>query len=274
MTLLGKQTPTPERYAPELLFAIPRAEGRARLDLDASALPFRGEDVWHAWELSWQGPAGQPRSAVGRFVLPASSPYLIESKSFKLYLNSLNQSEFATELALTETLRQDLSAVAGGPVAVEILALDDPALVISELPGTCIDNCTLQQLADEPTASLLRVEKPAAQPAGQQAEQLLYSHSLRSLCPVTAQPDWATVLVRCAGSTVDPASLLTYLHSFRRHQEFHEQCVERMFCDLRQAGVQGAMSVQALYTRRGGLDINPWRSSERGSAPRLRSARQ
>ncbi|MEP5765612.1 MAG: NADPH-dependent 7-cyano-7-deazaguanine reductase QueF [Halieaceae bacterium] len=269
MTLLGQNSPVPERYAPELLFAIPRAEARDSLGLDPEQLPFRGEDVWHAWELAWLAPGSQPRLAVGRFSIPASSPSLVESKSFKLYLNSLNQEQFDSAAGLANTLVADLSTVAGAAVSVEILELEDAALAITPLPGECIDNCSLQAVVEEPKAELLLLEK-----CGDGEEQVLHSHALRSLCPVTAQPDWASVIVHVGGARVDPASLLTYIHAYRRHQEFHEQCVERMFSDLQEAGACGHLSVQALYTRRGGLDINPWRSTDAGPAPRLRTARQ
>ena len=150
---------------------------------------------------------------------------------------------------------------------MEILAVDDPALAPRALPGACIDGTPAARSADAPDAALLSVEAAPGE------VQTVYSHGLRSLCPVTAQPDWATVLLSCREALVDPASLLAYVHTFRAHQEYHEQCVERMFRDLRQAGLE-QFSIQALYTRRGGMDINPWRSTTPGSAPRLRSMRQ
>lgn len=264
MTLLGEQSPVPQRYAPEILHPIPRAEGRQGLGLDADVY---GEDVWHAWELSWLDPDGRPRVAVGRFAFPADSASLVESKSFKLYLNSLNQWQFASVEVLRHTLAGDLSAAASGPVQVEVLPVDDPALAPTPLPGTCIDDEPLIGAVDAPNAALLRVA-----PAGGES-QVLHSHALRSLCPVTAQPDWASVVLESREAAVEPQSLLAYLLGFRRHQEFHEQCVERMFSDLRAAGLVD-FSIQALYTRRGGLDINPWRSTAPGRAPRLRTLRQ
>ena len=267
MTLLGKNSPVPAQYAPEILDPIPRGLARGSLGLDAEALPFVGEDVWHAWELAWLEPEG-PRNGVGRFTLPSSTANLIESKSLKLYLNSLNQAEFDSGETLRQTLHQDLSAVAEGPVDVEILALDSPDLAITPIPGQCVDGEVLENRADEPSAALLR-----ASPA-QGSRQVLHSHAMRSLCPVTAQPDWATVVVWLEDAQLAPASLLSYLYAFRHHREFHEQCVERMFRDLRQACGDAPLSVQALYTRRGGLDINPWRSTGQARSPRLRCARQ
>lgn len=264
MTLLGENSPVPEHYAPEILQPIPRSEGRQRLGLEGDMF---GEDVWHAWELSWLDAAGQPCNAVARFVFSADTVNLIESKSFKLYLNSLNQWEFPSPEALRETLAADLCAAASGAVEVEVLPVDSPVLAPTPLPGTCIDGESLGELPLEPAAALLRIHATPGE------VQLLHSHSLRSLCPVTAQPDWATVIVYSEEAVVEPASLLAYIVSFRRHQDFHEQCVECMYRDLREAGLE-TFSIQALYTRRGGLDINPWRSTRPGHAPRLRTMRQ
>lgn len=265
MTVLGKNTPVPQTYAPELLDPIPRRAARMLLGFDED-LPFQGEDVWHGWELSWRE-ADQPRAAVARIVLPCETPNLIESKSLKLYLASLNHTSFADQAELHATLQADLSAVAQGVVSVEILALDSPSLQIDLLPGDCIDQLASGPYAEQPGAEILTIEEGLG-------EQVLYSHLLRSLCPVTAQPDWATVIVRCTDAQLNPASLLDYIISFRNHQEFHEQCVERMFRDIHSACSPQRLSVQALYTRRGGLDINPFRCSDMGPAPRLRSSRQ
>lgn len=266
MTLLGQNTPVPEQYAPEVLSPIPRSEARAGLGL-GEELPFVGEDVWHAWELSWLDAGAAPQVAVARLGFPCSSPSLVESKSLKLYFNSLNQARFDSEAELRQTLEQDLGRVAGGPVTVEILAVDSAQLAPGELPGTCIDGEAIEGSDGAPQPELLRAEVGSG-------EQVLHSHVLRSLCPVTAQPDWASVVVHCTGSHIVPASLLSYLHGFRTHQEFHEQCVERIFCDIQRACAPQDLSVQALYTRRGGLDISPWRSTSTASAPRLRSLRQ
>ena len=266
MNLLGQNSDVPARYAPEILFPIPRVEARQRLGL-SEPMPFHGEDLWHGWELSWLNESGQPQSGVGRFLFPADTENLVESKSFKLYLNSLNNERYANVTALLKVLTTDLSAVAGGGVSVEVLSPDDESLMPSALPGVCIDAEKRSVSADTPSPDLLEVERAQGETMG------VYSHSLRSLCPVTAQPDWATVLVSSVGARVSPGSLLAYLHAFREHQEYHEQCVERMFRDLQAAGLE-SFSVQALYTRRGGMDINPWRSTSAGQSPRLRSLRQ
>jgi 7-cyano-7-deazaguanine reductase len=264
VTLLGRASPVPERYAPEVLDPIPRARGREALGL-VVAPP--GEDVWHGWELSWLDPAGRPRTGVGRFAFPADTENLVESKSFKLYLNSINQETFESDEAVAGTLASDLSAAAGGAVEVEVLPLDSPLLAPTPIPGDCVDEAEITGRADQPEASLLRVARAPGE------TQVLHSHALRSLCPVTAQPDWATVVFSCEDARLEPGSLLAYLLGFRQHQDFHEQCVERIFRDLQAAGLE-TFSVQALYTRRGGLDINPWRSTRPGRAPRLRALRQ
>lgn len=265
--LLGKHTPLVEHYSPELLYAIDRAEGRSALGLEGPGLPFAGEDVWHAWELSWIGSADVPRSAVGRFSVPCDSSNLVESKSFKLYLNSLNQARYGSDAELVATLHRDLSEVAGAPVGVELLALDDPGLQSATPPGICLDSLEPATAADQPLAELLQLSPGVG-------AYCFYSHLLRSLCPVTGQPDWATLIIELRGSRLLPESLLTYILSYRRHREFHEQCVERVYRDISRACSPDFLSVQALYTRRGGLDINPWRCSEAIPAPRLRTGRQ
>jgi len=267
VTLLGKNIPVPGDYAPQVLDPIPRAAARRALGLEGDTLPFAGEDLWHAWELSWVGPKGIPRVGVGRFAIPFDSPNLVESKSLKLYLNSLNNRRFGSAGELTALVGKDLSEAAGKEVGVEVLALDDPALLPRPVAGECIDGLTADIAGRAPAADMLK-------PVAGEGEQVLVSHLLRSLCPVTAQPDWASVRVVCAGVHLAPESLLAYLLSFRRHREFHEHCVERIWLDIRNACSPARLSVQAFYTRRGGLDINPYRGSGREPAPRLRVHRQ
>ncbi|TCO77837.1 NADPH-dependent 7-cyano-7-deazaguanine reductase QueF [Chromatocurvus halotolerans] len=267
--LLGRQVEYTDVYTPQLLQPIPRQQGRAALGLESGALSFYGEDVWHAYELSWLDPGGRPRVAAARLVIPAFSPNLVESKSLKLYLNSVNNTVFRDETALQRTLADDISAAVGAAVELELLSCDDPNLAGIQAPGECIDGAAFSAPEGEPSASLLLRSTPESI-----VTQVLHSHLLRSLCPVTAQPDWATLVVKYTGPLLDPASLLQYVVAFRRHQEFHEQCVERIFCDIRAALSPEALSVHALYTRRGGLDICPWRSTEGGAAPRFRLNRQ
>jgi len=264
--LLGKSTPPVDRYAPELLYPIARREGRERLGLP-DPVPFHGADLWHAYELSWLDSHGMPASRVARFVFPASSPAIVESKSLKLYLNSLNNHCVPSEVALQEMLARDLAAACGAAVQVALVAPDDPSLSGSRLSGRCMDTAAPDAVADEPDAALIR--------AGDEVvEERLYSHLLRSLCPVTGQPDWASVWLQYRGPVLQRGALLGYLLSFRRHREFHEQCVERMFRDIMASAAPEELTIQAFYTRRGGLDINPLRSTDARAAPLPRLDRQ
>lgn len=263
--LLGRQVPVSDRYAPELLYPIPRSLARDNLGLDSAALPFVGVDLWHAYELSWLDAGGRPVSRVGRFSVPAASANLVESKSFKLYLNSLNQECLGDDAAAIQRICADISAAAGAGVSLELFAPDDPALAGKALPGDSLDDLPATWRAGEPDAAQLL---PAA---GQGME--VYTHLLRSLCPVTGQPDWASVWIQSEGASVAPLSLLEYLLAYRNHQEFHEQCVERIFRDLQAACNPSELHVQAFYTRRGGLDITPFRSTG-GRSPLPRMNRQ
>lgn len=254
---LGKSSEYIATYSPELLFPIPRAAKWAELGLSAETLPYRGVDYWNCFELSWLLPSGKPVVAIGEFAIPADSPNIIESKSFKLYLNSLNQSVFATVPALVEVLEQDLSATAGKPVTVRVRSLDEAAREgLNALPGSCIDDLdvSISNYA-APQPELLDCDPT------QIVEQRLHSHLLKSNCPVTGQPDWGSVVVEYRGAALDPASLLAYLVSFRQHADFHEQCVERIFLDLQKCLQPEYLTVYARYVRRGGLDINPYRTT-------------
>lgn len=264
--LLGKAVAVSERYAPDLLYPIPRSEARDRLGLDATALPFSGEDIWHAYELSWLDGRGRPEAFVGRFRIPADSPNLVESKSFKLYLNSLNHESFASQEEAAARICADIGQVAGAAVKLEMLAVDDPALAGKALPGDSLDHLDVAWEPGEPDGSMLRL-------TGDAAEMQLHTHLLRSLCPVTGQPDWASLWLHCEGRGLDRVSLLRYLLAYRNHQEFHEQCVERIFRDLSAVCDPRFLHLQAFYTRRGGLDITPFRSTG-GRAPLPRLNRQ
>ncbi len=265
--LLGEATPVVDRYAPELLYPIPRSEARARLGL-AEPPPFHGVDQWYAYEMSWLDAGGMPVSRVGRFTVPAGSPCMVESKSFKLYLNSLNNHRFVAEPAAVETIVGDVGRVAGAPVSLQLLMPGDPSLAGRPLPGECLDDLRVSLPAGEPEAAMLGLGSSEA------ASRQCYSHLLRSLCPVTGQPDWATVWFSYSGPEIDPHSLLTYLLAYRGHQEFHEQCVERMFRDILQRCQPESLQIQAFYTRRGGLDISPFRSTDPGARPLPRLNRQ
>lgn len=259
---LGKATEYQSHYAPELLFPIPRQLKRSEIGIVDVALPFVGEDWWNAYELSWLNPKGKPVVAVGSFRVPADSPNLIESKSFKLYLNSFNQTSFPTTEAVSATMARDLSAAAGRPVEVSLQALSaGPAATIGIPQGTLIDDLDIACDRYQPAPELL------ATTSGEVVEETLYSHLLKSNCLVTGQPDWAMVVIRYRGRPIDRAGLLRYIVSFRNHNEFHEQCVERIFTDLQAHCQPEALAVHARYTRRGGLDINPFRSTGDYSAP-------
>jgi 7-cyano-7-deazaguanine reductase len=253
---LGKATEYCDHYAPELLFPIPRRIKRAEIGVDDAALPFVGEDVWNAYEISWLNAKGKPVVALGCFRVPAASPNLIESKSFKLYLNSFNQSTFADVDAVRTTLTNDLSAAAGASVSVTVEPLGQrPRPVIAYPEGELLDDLDVSCDTYQPAPELLRTCDGAV------VEETLYSHLLKSNCLVTGQPDWGMVVIRYRGQPIDREGLLRYIVSFRNHNEFHEQCVERIYCDIARQCAPEALSVFARYTRRGGLDINPFRSN-------------
>ncbi|WP_137820207.1 NADPH-dependent 7-cyano-7-deazaguanine reductase QueF [Pseudomonas sp. 2FG] len=254
---LGKSSEYIATYTPSLLFPIPRAPKWAELGLTAQTLPYQGLDFWNCFELSWLLPSGKPVVAIGEFAIPADSPNIIESKSFKLYLNSLNQSVFADPAALLAILEKDLSAAAGKPVSVRVRSLAEvEAEGVRRLPGVCIDELDVRVSSyQQPQPELLRCD------ATRVVEESLHSHLLKSNCPVTGQPDWGSVVVEYRGAALDHASLLAYLVSFRQHADFHEQCVERIFLDLQRLLRPEKLTVYARYVRRGGLDINPYRST-------------
>lgn len=267
---LGKSSEYIATYTPSLLFPIPRAAKWAELGLTAETLPYQGVDFWNCYELSWLLPSGKPVVAIGEFSIPADSANIIESKSFKLYLNSLNQTAFASEAELIATLVKDLSAAAGKPVAVRIRSLKDiEAEGIVAVPGVCVDDLDVTISSyDRPQPELLRCD------ASRVVDDVLHSHLLKSNCPVTSQPDWGSVAVHYRGAALDHASFLAYIVSFRQHSDFHEQCVERIFMDLQRLLKPETLTVYARYVRRGGLDINPYRSTERLTLENGRLARQ
>nr|WP_294974594.1 NADPH-dependent 7-cyano-7-deazaguanine reductase QueF [uncultured Pseudomonas sp.] len=267
---LGKSSEYVSTYAPELLFPISRTTKWAELGLTAETLPYRGVDIWNCYELSWLTASGKPVVAIGEFAIPAQSPNIIESKSFKLYLNSLNQTAFDSADAVRALMERDLSAAAGAPVRVRVRSLDDVAGEgVALIEGTCIDGLDLAvDSYDRPRPELLRCDDT------RRVDEVLYSHLLKSNCPVTGQPDWGTLVVEYTGPALDAASLLAYVVSFRQHQDFHEQCVERIYLDLQRLLQPARLTVYARYVRRGGLDINPYRSSEAVQPDNRRLVRQ
>jgi 7-cyano-7-deazaguanine reductase len=268
-SLLGKATVYADRYDPGLLFPIPRAAKRAEIGV-TGALPFQGVDVWNAYEFSWLDARGKPMVAIAEIRVPATSPNIIESKSFKLYLNSLNQSVYTSAAELEQVLARDLSGAAGAPVAVRVRSLAEvEAEGVAASPGICIDELDVAiDRYEHPQPELLRAENG-------QVEEVLHSHLLKSNCPVTGQPDWGTVVVEYRGAKrLDHASFLAYLISFRQHADFHEQCVERIFLDLKRLLEPERLTVHARYVRRGGLDINPYRSTHPVQPDNRRLVRQ
>lgn len=267
---LGQKTEYKHSYDPELLQAVPRSLNRDDLDL-GDELPFVGCDVWTLYELSWLNQNGLPQVAVGDVTLPATSPNLVESKSFKLYLNSFNQTKFSSWDDVTRTLIKDLSACAGGNVTVAI----HPVQTYSQQPivdmtGECIDNQDIVIDNYEFDAEYLQ-----SSTSEELVEETLHSHLLKSNCLITNQPDWGSVEISYVGNKIDREKLLRYLISFRQHNEFHEQCVERIYTDIMKFCKPSSLTVFARYTRRGGLDINPFRSSHlEKPAHNLRLARQ
>lgn len=267
---LGTSVAYPSAYDAGLLFPIPRSEARARLGLD-EALPFVGVDLWNAYELSWLDTRGKPQVALAEVRVPAASPNLIESKSFKLYLNSFSQERLANADALRSLLIADLSAAAGATVSVSLIAPTSPqAFPVSVLPGELIDGVAITiEHYGPPMPELLKADD------SDPVDETLVSHLFRSNCPVTGQPDWASLQIAYAGPRIDRAALLRYLCSFRTHSDFHEACVERIFLDLRERCAPAKLSVYARFTRRGGLDINPFRALPGASMPdNLRLSRQ
>lgn len=265
---LGLPTVYPDHYDPSLLFAIDRASKRAELSLLATdgSLPFRGFDFWNAYEVSWLTPSGKPQVAIMRVAVPYESPSLVESKSFKLYLNSFNQTTFNHEAEVQRTIHQDLQRVIWGEgkrtepassrLSVElILPTQFHAEHWTILQGGCIDDLDIQ------IPNYLEPAPNELYASGAVVQETLHSHLLKSNCPVTGQPDWATLQISYQGPKINAEGLLKYIVSFRQYGDFHEHCIERIFMDIMNRCQPHQLSVMGRYTRRGGLDINPWRTT-------------
>ncbi|MGY8527660.1 NADPH-dependent 7-cyano-7-deazaguanine reductase QueF [Paracidovorax citrulli] len=269
---LGKVSAYKAEYDPSLLFPIPRAPKRAEIGLtEGAAVPFFGVDFWNAYELSWLNLKGKPQVALATFIVPANTPNIVESKSFKLYLNSFNQTRLASPEALQQLLHQDLSEATGGPVQVRLTTeADFGQQRLGELDGLLLDRLDIETDIYEPAPQLLRADQEETT-----VEETLVSHLLKSNCLVTGQPDWGSVQIQYVGAPIDQEGLLKYLISFRNHNEFHEQCVERIFVDVLRQCKPAKLAVYARYTRRGGLDINPFRTNFNTPWPdNRRNARQ
>lgn len=273
---LGKAVPYADQYDAALLYPISRTPKRDEIGVPAT-LPFLGADLWTAYELSWLNERGKPQVALAHVTVPCETPNIIESKSFKLYLNSYNNTKFADASEVQARMRADLSEAAWrgsgktGTVGVRLVA---PELFdqqpIHELDGVNLDRLEVECTRYTPAPELLTAafdEQPVS--------ETLTSNLLKSNCLVTGQPDWASVQISYSGPQIDQAGLLQYLVSFRNHNEFHEQCVERIYMDILVRCKPAKLTVYARYTRRGGLDINPWRTSHPQALPaNVRTARQ
>jgi len=276
---LGKATRYCSEYNPELLQAVPRSLNRDGLSISNENLPFVGEDVWYGYELSWLNSRGKPVVAVAEFRFPCQSENIVESKSFKLYLNSFNQSKFSSWQDVTLLMEKDLSNTCGSKASVKLFPVDNcPALnidhqVFSKKP-TCIDEIDIQVNTYQLSPELLLASTDKNVECKTLVNETLVSHLLKSNCLITNQPDWASIYIQYSGKEILQKSLLAYLISFRQHNEFHEQCVERIFCDLKKYCQIDELTVFARYTRRGGLDINPYRSNISAKAPVGRTLRQ
>lgn len=270
---LGKTSENPNTYSPQLLFPIPRIENRETLGLsDPNKLPFFGVDIWNAYELSWLGLSGKPEVAIAQIQTPAESQFIFESKSLKLYLNSLNHSRYSNIEDVQHLISTDLTKVAGAKVAVKLYPPEQwTKLKFKEFEGKLLDRLNIEIDPDlGPDASWLSAKENESP-----VEESLFSNLLRSNCPVTGQPDWASVQINYVGPEINEEGLLRYLIAFRQHQEFHEHCVEKIFCDIKSMCKPSKLSVYARYTRRGGIDINPFRTDFNAPWPdNIRQARQ
>lgn len=251
---LGKQSSYISTYTPELLFPIPRAEKRKEIGINGTQLPFVGEDLWNAYEISWLNKKGKPEVAIGQFIIPCDSPNIIESKSLKLYLNSFNQTKFSSIDEVSNVITKDLSTASGKLVQVTLSSLDEYQVEAQEPSGTCLDTLDIECNTYQPKPDYLTTEK-------EEVTETLYSNLLKSNCLVTGQPDWGSIFIQYTGKKINHANLLKYIVSLREHNEFHEQCVERIYMNINKKCLPKQLSVSAFYTRRGGIDINPHRSS-------------
>ena len=267
---LGKPSAYADQYDASLLFAMPRAPKRAELGITGTP-PFLGADLWTAFELSWLNLRGKPQLALAHITVPCESPNIIESKSFKLYLNSFNNTRFADAREVRERIRADIGTAVGVGIGIKTLG---PELFdqepVHEMDGLNLDRLDVECIHFTPAPELLFAEfdEPPV-------TETLTSNLLKSNCLVTGQPDWGSVQISYSGAQINQEGLLQYLVSFRNHHEFHEQCVERIFMDVWARCKPIKLSVYARYTRRGGLDINPFRTSyPQGLPPNVRTARQ
>lgn len=257
---LGQSSNYDSQYNPGRLFAIPREPKRKEIGVDPNNLPFHGFDCWNHYEVSWLNEKGKPMVAVAEIIYDCTTPHIIESKSLKLYFNSFNNTQFKNSEEIRLTAQRDLSAELQGDVHVRILSLKEKELaMIQAAPtGECIDELDV-------TCSTYIVEPSYLSVSDKHVEEVLYSDLLKSNCLVTHQPDWGSVQIAYTGKQINREGLLKYIVSFRNHNEFHEQCIERIFADIMLYCKPEKLTVYGRYTRRGGLDINPYRTTEKVS---------
>lgn len=268
---LGKTVVYDDTYNPKRLFAVPRAEKRAEIGINSSPLPFFGFDLWHHYEVSWLNEKGKPVVALAKIQYDCASPFIVESKSLKLYFNSFNQTQFATREQVETLIKTDLAAILATEVFVGLMPLSaTPASELSpQFEGDCLDELDIECNEYLPNPDFLCAQ-------GAFVQETLHSNLLKSNCLITEQPDWGSVQIQYHGSKMDRAGLLRYIVSFRNHNEFHEQCIERMFMDIFTRCQPKHLTICGHYTRRGGLDINPYRSTDplSPSTPTPRLVRQ
>jgi 7-cyano-7-deazaguanine reductase len=263
--LLGKPTVYVNTYTPELLHPIPRTLGRNQIGLGEN-LPFDGVDLWTGFELSWLNLKGKPVIALADFAFPCRSPFLVESKSFKLYLNSFNQTKFASMEDVQAILAKDLSEAAGSEVQVTLFSHAAP-VPIDDFKGICLDDLDIE-------TDTYAVDPSFLTTLPEIVDRTYTTHLLKSNCMATGQPDWGSLMVRSVGPKIDPVGLLKYLISYRNHIGFGEHCIEKIYCDILKYCKPAKLTVYARYTRRGGLDINPFRSNFEQPPTNYRLSRQ
>jgi 7-cyano-7-deazaguanine reductase len=267
---LGKLAEYTATYTPSLLFSIERADARGPMKIDDDALPFQGEDVWTGYELTWLGERGKPEVSALRIKVPASSPCIVESKSLKLYLGSLAQTRFANRAELLNTLNSDLGLAFRAPVMVELIELAQIPEIVVQPPGICLDGLDVRLSQYERDPDLLQLDE------GQErvVKETVHTNLFRSLCPVTGQPDFATIVIQYLGRPIIRTSLLAYLVSYRNHPAFHEATIEQIFVDLEKRCGPDQLSITGRFLRRGGIDISPFRSNIEDQMPLMRLSRQ
>lgn len=264
---LGKTTEYITKYNPTLLFPIARAPKRAEINV-TSPLPFYGCDIWNAYELSWLNEKGKPQVAIGELIVPCDTPNIVESKSVKLYFNSLNNTRFPDLETVTSTIREDLSKSAGKGIDIRVRLLNDVEDIRTEsFSGICIDDLDIATDDYQVNPNLLSTEN-------EEAEEILFSNYFKAICLATGQPDWASIRIQYRGNKLNREGLLKYLISYRNHSEFHEQCIERVYMDILKHCQPNHLTIEARFTRRGGIDINPIRSTEKITPTNRRQIRQ